>query len=274
MPRAFVPGFNINTLRPYYSKEPNLTTVPHFTSNGKGNYNALQAVLKRRLRNGLDTQVTYTLAHGLDDSEAISNDGGDGFAAVVSRIPTLEYGNSNLDVRHRTTGTFNYVLPFGQNLHGAVGLVGKGWQVSGIVVWTTGLPFSETNQTNLTGNRPSSTNSDRPNVVGNFKLSHPTIHKWFSTAAFHCQTPGTAGNEHRNQIYGPGTQHVDLSLFKIIPLHDNFDLEFRTEAFNVLNTALFAFPTASLGNTANGIISSTTNSYSPRVVQFAARVRF
>lgn len=271
---AFVSGFNINTLRPYYSQDPNLTTVPYFTSKGKGSYNSLQAVLKRRLRNGLDVQATYTLAHGLDDSEAISNDGGDGFAAVVSLIPTLEYGNANLDVRHRITGTFNYALPFGQNLRSVAGLFGKGWQANGLVVWATGLPFSETNLTNRTGNRTSSNNSDRPNVVGNFKLSHPTIHEWFNTSAFEGQTKGTVGDERRNQIYGPSAQHVDLSLFKIIPIHDNINLEFRTEAFNVLNTALFAFPTASLGNTANGIISSTTNAYSPRVVQFAARVKF
>jgi len=265
-----------NTLRPYYSQDPNLTSVPYFDSKGKGNYNALQAVLKRRLRNGLDTQVAYTLAHGLDDSEAISNDGGDGFAAVVSQIPTLEYGNANLDVRHHITGTFNYSLPFGQNLHGVAGLAGKGWQANGLVVWGTGLPFSVTNLTNLTGNRATATNSDRPNMIGNPKLSHPTINQWFntSTSVFQGQTQGTVGSEHRNQIYGPGTQHVDLSLFKLIPIHNNISMEFRTEAFNVLNTALFAFPNASRGNSAFGTITSTTNSYSPRVVQFAARIKF
>lgn len=271
---AFVSGFNVNTLRPYYAQDPNLTSVPYFDSKGKSNYNALQAVLKRRLRNGLDTQVTYTLAHGLDDSETISNDGGDGYGAVVSQIPTIEYGNANLDVRHHISGTFNYGLPFGENLHGIAGLVGKGWQANGLVVWGTGVPFTVTNLTNRTGNRTSSTNSDRPNVVGNFRLSHPTIQQWFNVNAFAGQTQGTVGNEHRDQIYGPGTQHVDLSLFKIFPIHDNINLEFRTEAFNVLNTALFAFPTASLGNAANGTISSTANSYSPRVVQFAARIKF
>lgn len=267
-------SFNYNTLRRFYAEQPGITSIPYWTDTATSSYHALQAVLKRRLSKGLDLQVGYTWARGLDDAETISNDGGNGFGSVASLIPTLEYGNSNLDVRQRVTGTFNYSLPFGNSLHGFTGVLAKGWQANGVVVWNTGMPFSETNLVNRSGTRPGSSTSDRPNMVASGKLHHPTINEWFDTTAFQFQKVGLVGNQHRNQLYGPGLQRVDLSLFKNFPIMERLNLEFRTEAFNVLNTAQFAFPTAVLGNSANGTISSTANAYNPRILQFAARLKF
>ena len=269
-----VSSFNYNTLRPFYGTSPGVTGVPYFTSKGVSSYNSLQAVFKRRLHKGLDATVSYTYAHNLDDSESISNNGGAGFGSVPSRVPTLEYGNANLDVRHRATGAFNYSLPFGEGAHGLRGLLEKGWQANGIVVLNTGLPFSVTNIANRSGTRPGSANTDRPNQIANARLANPTVLQWFNTAAFQRQQGGVVGNEHRNQISGPALQRVDLSLFKNFPVTERVNMEFRTEAFNVMNTAQFAFPNASLGNAAFGTITSTANAYNPRILQFAVRFKF
>jgi hypothetical protein len=58
-------------------------------------------------------------------------------------------------------------------------------------------------------------------------------------------------------------------------------MEFRTEAFNVMNTAQFTYPNATLSYSsyptpisAFGTVTSTANAYNPRLVQFAARVKF
>ncbi|WP_128915408.1 TonB-dependent receptor [Granulicella sibirica] len=269
-----VSTFNYNTLRAFYGTSPGITQVPYFTSKGISSYNALQAVLKRRLTKGLDFAVTYTYAHNLDDAETISNDGGDGFGSVPSLVPQLEYGNANLDVRHRGTGAFNYTLPFGNDLTGYRGLLAKGWQFNGLVVLNTGLPFSITNIANRSGTRPGSANTDRPNQIANAHLDNRTVTRWFNTAAYVGQVGGTVGNERRDQVSGPGLQRVDLSLFKIFPLTERVKMEFRTEAFNVMNTAQFPFPNASLGNSAFGTISSTANAYNPRILQFAVRFKF
>jgi len=261
-------------VRTYAATSPGVTSVPLFTSRGAGSYNGLQFVAKRRLSHGLDLSFNYTFAHGLDDSEAISNDGGDGFGSVPSQVSTLEYGNSNLDIRHRFSGTFNYALPFGNNLKGITGILGRGWQANGLVSWNTGLPFSVLNTSNVGGTRPGTTSSDRPNQIASPRVSHSSVTQWFNTAAFQAQAAGTVGNEHRDQVYGPGLQRVDLSLFKTFDLTERFKFEFRTEAFNVLNTAQFAFPTATLGNAAYGRISSTAFSYNPRIIQFAGKVHF
>ena len=168
----------------------------------------------------------------------------------------------------------------GQNLRGIAGILGKGWQANGLVVWATGMPFSVTNVTNRSGTRPTAGNSDRPNMIASGKVAHSTISRWFDTSAFQFQPAGTIGNQHRNQLYGPGIQRVDLSLFKNFDLGERLKLEFRTEAFNVLNTAQFVNPNASLSLAGGvpvstfGTITSTANAYNPRIVQFAARLKF
>lgn len=283
---------SFNSLRRFAASTPLVTSIPLYRSGGSSSYHAMQAVLKRRFSKGLDLQVGYTLARLLDNSESISNNGGNGFGSSADLIPTIEYGNGNLDVRHRVTGTFNYALPFGDSRRGFSGVLVKGWQANGVVVWNTGMPFSVTNVTNRSGTRPTAGNSDRPNMIASGKVGHPTIGHWFDTNAFVFQPAGTVGSEHRNQLYGPGLQRVDLSLFKNFDITERLKFEFRTEAFNVLNTAQFVNPAASLslqtcttacngysvaGYTpisSFGVISSTANAYNPRLIQFAARLKF
>ncbi|WP_074652400.1 hypothetical protein [Terriglobus roseus] len=283
---------DFNTRRRFNATSPNVVSVPLYRSTGSSSYNAMQAVLKRRFSKGLDLQVGYTLSRLLDNSESISNNGGNGFGSSADLIPTVEYGNGNLDNRHRWTATFNYALPFGEGTHGVRGFLTKGWQANGLVVWMTGMPFSVTNSNNRSGTRPGTTGSDRPNMIASGKVSHPTIGKWFDTNAFVYQPAGTVGSEHRNQLYGPGMQRVDLSLFKNFDIVENVKLEFRTEAFNVLNTAQFVNPGATLQYTpcttacngfpvagftpvsTFGVISATANAYNPRLIQFAARLKF
>jgi hypothetical protein len=53
------------------------------------------------------------------------------------------------------------------------------------------------------------------------------------------------GNSGRNILIGPGTSNLDLSVFKNNPvkrISESFNVQFRAEAFNVLNRANFAVP--------------------------------
>jgi len=73
-------------------------------------------------------------------------------------------------------------------------------------------------------------------------------------------SPGnyTFGNSGRNILYGPGTKQVDLSAFKDFAFKEDGSrrLEFRAEAFNVMNTPQFNNPNAQIGNAAAGTITS------------------
>jgi hypothetical protein len=157
------------------------------------------------------------------------------------------------------------------------------------------MPFSVVNTINRSGTRPAVGTSDRPNMIGSGKVSHPSVGRWFDINDFTFQKVGTVGTERRNQLYGPGLQRVDLSLFKNFNITERLVFEFRTEAFNVLNTTQFFNPSATLSLnpcTATapctgsypvpnfqpvstfGAITSTANSYNPRLIQFAARLKF
>ena len=65
---------------------------------------------------------------------------------------------------------------------------------------------------------------------------------FFNTNAFVQQPLGTAGNERRNQYFGPHDRRGDLSLFKTIPLREHTQLELRAECINITNTANFDRP--------------------------------
>ncbi|MBN9617731.1 MAG: TonB-dependent receptor [Acidobacteriales bacterium] len=298
---AIDPKYNVpysvsyNYYRRFAGVVPNVTSIPYYTSSGISNYHAMQAVVKRRFSKGLDMQLGYTWARLLDDAESISNNGGNGFGSSAELISAIDYGNGNLDVRQRVTGTFNYTLPFGEGKHGLTGALVKGWQANGLFVWNTGMPFSVTNTINRSGTRPNAGNGDRANMVGSGKVSSPSVSRWFNVNDFVFQKVGTVGTERRNQLYGPGLQRVDLSLFKTFDITERLKFEFRTEAFNVLNTTQFINPNASLSLTpctitapcsgnypvagfqpvsTFGRITSTSNAYNPRIIQFAARLKF
>ena len=281
-----------NTLRPFYSKLPNVTSIGGYNSRGASSYNALQLSLTRRTRAGLTVEANYTFAHNLDNFLGISNEINDGYGSLPNELSTLEYGNSDLDLRQRGVVTGDYVLPFGKNLRGITGALAKGWQANTILVWDTGTPFSITNSVNVVTTTPSA-NVDRPNEVHSAKVSDPNVSRFFDASAFQPQLSGTVGSERRNTLYGPHFRHVDLSVFKTFPVYRESTIEFRAECFNIANTANFSAPNHSLQIAPNtdpvtgatldtysvqanniGTITSLTPSYNPREFQFALKYQF
>jgi hypothetical protein len=265
---------NFNALRPYYSKLPLVTSMPIIESNGAGSYNALQLGFDRRPKNGLTLGVNYTYAHNLDDALTTSKNGSDGFAVIPSQIGTVDYGSSDLDQRHRLNATVLYSLPFGSNLKGVSAAVAKGWQLNAIAVWGTGLPFTPVNATNIAGNNPGSSGSDRPNQLRPARISTPTITRFFDTTAFAPQASGTLGSAQRNTLTAPSYRHIDISLFKTFSIVERLNAQFRAEAFNVLNMTNFGTPNLTLGNSNFGTVTTTNNNYTPRLVQLALKLNF
>ncbi len=86
--------------------------------------------------------------------------------------------------------------------------------------------------------------------------------QWFNPAAFVLQPAGTFGNTGRGDFTGPNLRTLDLSLTKQArwgALGSNGRIEFRVEAFNVLNRANFGNPElrAFAGQTDNEAVSAT-----------------
>ena len=82
--------------------------------------------------------------------------------------------------------------------------------------------------------------------------------KWFNTDAFALQPLGTYGNSPRNNIIGPGIFNFDMSIIRNFRFGTSKSLQFRLEAFNVLNQPVWNDPNTSMANLATfGTITST-----------------
>ena len=189
---------------------------------------------------------------------------------------------------------FNYQLPFGHgqkygaDSSAAVNGILGGWAISGITTAETGNPF-----TVLLGfdqcqtiDPPCYPNVDKSllRVTG-----HPN--QWYDPAAFSLQPVGTLGDSPRNVLLGPNLFTLDFALRKTFRLSDRFNLEFRSEFFNITNRPNFASPNNTRDPTGSGgrgdvvindpsgvpvgnagqIFSTVTTS---RQIQFAVKLMF
>ncbi len=238
--------------RPY----PNLGDGTAVGPWGDSEYHSLQATFQRRLSTGLSFLGAWTWSHSIDDSS------GTGSETVQTPYALyLNRGNSTFDVRQSLVLSWTYELPFGKgktflkDAHGPLELLAGGWQLNSIDTFQTGTPFTMTMATSALN---AGSGIQWPNVIGQGKLSNPTIHEWFNTAAY--ASPGlyTYGDEGRNALYGPGTRQLDLSAFKNFHFtrDEAMRLQFRAEVFNIFNTPQFNNPSTSIGSSTVGTITS------------------
>ena len=268
-----IPGSSaLNTRRPLYSLNPNLSDVNLFPTNGLSEYYALQFSLDKRLGKGLSALLSYTWSHAIDNVPLEFGGGASGPQPQDPRNLAAERGNSIIDLRHRLTASYLWELPFGRgktllNHGGIVNLVLGGWQTNGILTVQSGLPFSAVLNSSTTNTGTGS----RPNAVGPVTYPH-TLQKWFDPTAFATPAPFTYGNAGRDTLFGPGRVNWDMSLFKNFVIHEQTRFEFRAEAFNVFNHPQFGLPNPNIGNAQVGAITSTVGN--PRQLQMGLRFQF
>jgi hypothetical protein len=258
------------TRRPYYSVLPNVTDITMVSSFGATNYDGMLTTVERRLSHGLTLSANYTWSHSTGDFQSYSS-GGSYNSAIPWQYEKIEWGNTDLDIRHRIALMVNYALPFGRSLTGWKAGAAKGWRVNAIEVWQTGNYFSVANSSPRSN---TGVGSDRPDLLGNPNLANPTIQRWFDPSVFQPQALGTIGSEGRNILEGPHFRHLDLSFAKDFKIQERYTIEARFESFNLTNTPNFSNPAATLGTATIGTISSTKSGSTPRDLQFALRFLF
>ena len=236
-------------------------------------YHAGTLRLQKRFADGVQFLVSHTYGKSLDyGGSAASGGGAVGNGQTITDIDAW-HGPSGFDVRHRTSISYVFELPFGTGrrwMSGAgkvlQGVVG-GWQLSGITTLTTGRPFSVTLQAGVNNNAPS-----WPDRIGSGTLDNPTVDLWFNPADFVAPPPNTYGNAGRGILYGPGHVNFDTSLSKRFTLAGRANAEFRWDVFNLFNHPGFGFPNAAIGNPTAGRI--TTTIVDNRSMQFALKMNF
>jgi hypothetical protein len=250
-------------------------------SRASSNYNSLQVKFQQRLSNGLQLLSSYTWSKSIDDASNFFTSAGDPNFPQDSYNVRGERARSNFDVRQRLSVSYSYDLPFGKGQRyisdsGWMTSFLTGWQTFGIVTLQTGRPFTVALSTDFdnSGTGFSSLGfgaNDRPNLVGDPRLSTRTPGQWFNTAAFSLPPFGNFGSAGRNILDGPGYQNVNASLVKNTALKERVSLQLRAEFFNLFNRPNFNLPDNFFGSPTFGQILSAQ---SPRHIQFGAKLLF
>ena len=119
-------------------------------------------------------------------------------------------------------------------------------------------------------NRPYITTYDwRAQGDGSFD---PATDRFLSAAAFPAQPNSLLGNATRfnPKVRAFPNLSENVSLGKTFDLTERFRLDFRVEAFNLLNRVVFSSPTTNLNSNSFGAITSQANS--PRQMQLGLKL--
>ncbi len=247
---------------------PTFSTITDMISLANSTYHAMQLTLNKHMSHGLTILASYTWAKSLDNAS------GDGGAPSNPYNYSVDKGPSGNDIPHRFVASFIYRMPElkGQNriLREAFG----GWSMNGIATVQSATPFSIASGKDNSG---SAINADRADLIGDWHQDNSALskndwlNKFFNTAAFTSNKPGTFGNTGRNILRGPMRENLDFGMLKDFPLRERLRLQLRAEAFNIFNHANFGNPN---GNASAANFGRITTATTPRIMQMALKLVF
>jgi len=287
----------------------NFGRVPATLWDADAVFHAMEVQVQKRFSHGLSGQVSYTWGRTIDTASG-STDGDqfrNGLSSQYFFDSRIRRGPSDFNQTHNVVVSYTWELPNPKNLPSVLSWAASGWEFGGIFQASTGLPFTATIAPD-----PLGVNSTDPYDFPNIVHGCNPVHGGLNYLNLNCfalpvatpdiaamcapfigtgtpqapQFPGTCanllGNGGRNSIVGPGLINFDLSLFKnnrIESISDLFNIQFRVEAFNVLNRTNFNPPTANnqvfnADGTSGGLTPGLldTTSTTSRQVQVALKV--
>ena len=278
-----------NSLRQF---APTLGRIYSLQNVANSTYNAFQATL-RHVHGPLDLGISYTYSHSIDDSSDRSD------ATFVNSFDLRSNrASSNFDMRQLLNISYVYTFPnlvtaFHGWLTRAFGpwdetteqtttipnptapsrlsrVLADGWQLSGITIYQSGIPFSVINGAGTNISAPDNAGvangagaGSYPDIFGspstpppaggnNLQSIGPLL---LNPAVFVAPRGLTFGDAGRNALNNPGRWNFDMALLKNFKLTERSALQFRAEAYNVFNHTQFRIYDPNLGNQANNTIS-------------------
>jgi hypothetical protein len=212
-------------------------------NDARSNYNALQAQYRRPIAERLQALLNYTWSHSLDNASDDTVD----VTAISSTVLSAakDYASSSFDVRQSLSGALSYSIPTASKER-LLSALTRDWSLDGLIVARSGFPFNAVVLTSrISGAYP------RPDLVPGQAvwIANPTAGggKSLNPNAFAVPPAGQQGAEGRNDIRGLGLTEVDMSIGRKFPLTERLGLQFRADAFNLLNHPNFSNPPGYVG---------------------------
>ncbi len=235
---------------------PQTSSIFVQSTTGTSSYHALQLSMRQALRYGLEYDVNYTYAKSMDEGSDPERVGGGSSIVLNTFGPHQWYGVSDFDVRHNLTANYSVPMPLGRGgllLRDRGGLVDRlisGFQLNGVVHYSTGFPFSAvaagnwgTNfaaNSNLVQTGPIPTGGHHYDAANQVETALKGITPAQAKANLRFAYVGESGQ--RNNFRSDGYLSLDDGLTKLFRIFGERQLRLSAEVFNVLNTNRFATP--------------------------------
>jgi hypothetical protein len=250
---------------------PALPDVSWRSSQGLSDYYAMNALARYKMR-AFQFQAVYTWSHSIDnqsdplvgdffalDFTAINNSSATGLRSSFAQQynSSSDRGNSEFDQRQNffLTGIWQSVWR---------GRFTKGWQISWMAAFRSGLPYTVLAITSIA---PTPGQGEIQNQRANLVNPSTAIYAsppqapggviLLNAAAFSAPAnPSIVGTSGRDAFTGPGLYNINLSLgrsFAVPYLREGTRLTVRADAFNLLNHANLNNPDNLLGSQTFGL---------------------
>lgn len=264
---------------------PQFADITYAFNGGKSRYHALQMKYEWRADQGLTLLSSLTISDAKDNGAgSLENANGNFPAPQDFYNMDADFGPSGYHQPYNSTTSVVWELPvgrgkrYGGNMSAGLDALAGGWQLAGINTVNPGEPvtfvYTPAAAFLVSGIAQDfrGANNYRPNVSGDpyAPEGEQTINNWFNRNAVTIPTDPSQpfGNATRNSVRGPGFWQVDLAASKSVGLTGSSRLEFRIEAFNLLNRSNFRAPNGNRSQAGFGTITAT---YDPRQLQLGAK---
>jgi TonB-dependent receptor-like protein len=250
------------------------------------NYHALQVKFERRFSKGVYVLNSFTWSKAIDNAGQVLEEP-NGNTGTPGNLYNLraDRGLSAYDQPFNNTTSFVWELPFGKGrpFAGDINAVADafigGWMLTGINTMTSGQTINlRYNPSPVTANLPTFLGGValRPNILGPVLApeGERTIDNYFNRNNVVIPSVNQPfGNAGRNIARSDSFYQLDLGLQKNfkLPISEVSKVEFRMEAFNLLNKTNFGGANGDRSAGAFGTIRSTAPA---RQIQFALKVAF
>ena len=270
---AAVPGPGTVASRSPY---PNFGLLVLVENGGNGNYNSMGSKLTKRFSNGVTALVSYTWSKSIDETSGIRTSDSDTLFWQNGYCQRCERGLSAFDNRHRLVISGLYDLPLGK---------GRKLDIRNRVLDARGRRLAARLHRDLAIRIPDQPDRRRESRQYEYRQRPSGRHRPKRLAGplrprtngstrrpSRCSRSINFGNAGRNTVLGPRGFYWDFSTHKDFRIKEGHELQFRWEAFNVLNHPVWGLPNTSLSSTNFGRITSTNGSM--RQMQFALKYVF
>ncbi|HEY6331946.1 MAG TPA: TonB-dependent receptor [Blastocatellia bacterium] len=287
----FVPGVsNTNLEKPYFGLYGWTQSLSYYCDCSNAHYNSFQGLANIRAWDGWTLQLSYTNQRAWADAPGgVDNPYDENYYFLYDR--NAGTGNAGFFPNQQWTIAQTYDVPLGKgrkwgsNFNRATDAILGGWELSGVMTYYSGFPFSPSLENyGPNGGQPIDGPNNRPEVgTGNpYAGAQGNRNQWFvgcpnglcTSGPFMFPAANTFGNFPVNSLFGPHFIQQDLSAFKTFKFTERIGFTLRTDARNILNHTNLGIPNQDVQSPSAGQITGIAGGGYMRQLQFSGTLRF